>query len=118
MYVSFSLYSRPFSYQTEMEKWHLCKLLFQISAGKSHSAAWTCPPPPRRLPGIPAPLLLGTPDNIPLQYSGLSRYSVDDIKGRLRLLHHYSDIVYSTWRLLPLAATKVRLCLSCVMSPK
>lgn len=91
--------------------------MFQISAGKSHSAAWTCPPPPRRLPGIPPALQLGRPDNIPLQYSGLSRYSVDDIKGRLRLLHHYSDIIYSTWRLLPLAATKVNLSLSCVVSP-
>lgn len=78
----------------------------QISAGKSHSAAWTCQPPPQQLPGIPAPFLLGTPESVPLQYPSLSRYSILDIKGRLRVLHHYSDLIYTSWRLLPLNSIK------------
>lgn len=82
----------------------------QISAGKSHSAAWTCPAPPRRFPGIPAPLMLGTPELIPPQYTSLQTYSITDIKARLRVLHQYSDLVYSTWRLLPLARTQESLC--------
>ncbi|XP_052792636.1 probable E3 ubiquitin-protein ligase HERC1 isoform X1 [Mya arenaria] len=86
------------------------KEIRQISAGKSHSAAWTCPPPPRRLPGVPAPLLLGTPESVPVQYSSLARYPVADIRGRLRLLHHYSDLIYSSWRLLPLNIPKAELC--------
>lgn len=79
----------------------------QISAGKSHSAAWTCPCPPRRLPGIPAPLMLGQPETIPLQFTSLSKYSIPDIKARLTLLHHYSDLIYGSWRLLPLTSNMV-----------
>ncbi|KAL4227435.1 putative E3 ubiquitin-protein ligase herc1 [Mactra antiquata] len=76
----------------------------QISAGRSHSAAWTCPCPARRSPGIPAPLLLGHPDAIPAQYSNLSKYNIHDIKARLVVLNHYSDLIYGAWRLLPLSS--------------
>ncbi|XP_050402259.2 probable E3 ubiquitin-protein ligase HERC1 [Patella vulgata] len=74
----------------------------QISAGKTHSAAWTAPPPPRRTPGSPRPLLLGVPEDIPPQYGSLKCCNPYKIRGRLALLHHFSDLIYSTWRLLNL----------------
>ncbi|KAK3583560.1 hypothetical protein CHS0354_026149 [Potamilus streckersoni] len=81
----------------------------QISAGKTHTAAWTSPPPPARIPGIPAPLQLGIPDSIPPQYAGLIDSDLKEVRGRLRLLHHYSDLIYSSWRLLRLPPKKEEL---------
>lgn len=75
---------------------------FQISAGRTHSAAWTTPCPPQRIPGVPVPLQLGTPDKIPASCSTLRECPIEDIQGRLKLLHHFSDLIYSSWRLLPL----------------
>nr|XP_022329995.1 probable E3 ubiquitin-protein ligase HERC1 isoform X2 [Crassostrea virginica] len=74
----------------------------QISAGRTHSAAWTTPCPPQRIPGVPVPLQLGTPDKIPASCSTLRESPIEDIQGRLKLLHHFSDLIYSSWRLLPL----------------
>ncbi|XP_063955724.1 probable E3 ubiquitin-protein ligase HERC1 isoform X1 [Lytechinus pictus] len=78
------------------------KNIQQISAGRSHSAAWTAPPVPRCSPGTPAPLQLGLPDRIPTQYTALKDCSPGSVRARLRLLHHFSDLMYSSWRLLNL----------------
>lgn len=78
------------------------KNIRQISAGRTHSAAWTTPCPPQRIPGVPVPLQLGTPDKIPASCSTLRECQIEDIQGRLKLLHHFSDLIYSSWRLLPL----------------
>ncbi|CAH1255597.1 HERC1 [Branchiostoma lanceolatum] len=75
----------------------------QISAGRNHSGGWTAPPPPKRAPGVPAPLQLGQPSSIPPQFTSLKECSIDAIKARLRLLHHFSDLIYSSWRLLNLS---------------
>ncbi|KAH9513367.1 putative E3 ubiquitin-protein ligase herc1 [Bulinus truncatus] len=74
----------------------------QISAGRSHCAAWSFPPPPKRVPGVPAPLQLGTPETIPPQYTAIQYMPIVAIKNRLIVLHHFSDLVYSSWRLLNL----------------
>ena len=45
---------------------------------------------------------LGTPPVIPPQFNTLCNQPVEDIRARLKLLHHFSDLIYSSWRLLPL----------------
>ncbi|XP_067667414.1 probable E3 ubiquitin-protein ligase HERC1 [Haliotis asinina] len=75
------------------------KNIRQISAGRTHSAAWTAPPPPKRIPGAPAPLQLGTPESVPPQYGSLKEISIEAIKSRLLVLHRFSDLVYSSWKL-------------------
>ncbi|KAK3097022.1 hypothetical protein FSP39_005665 [Pinctada imbricata] len=82
-----------------------CKNIKQISAGRTHSAAWTAPPPQQRIPGVPVPLQLGIPVSVPPQYATLRDCNMEDIQGRLKLLHHFSDLVYSCWRLLPLTSS-------------
>ncbi|PVD19395.1 hypothetical protein C0Q70_19883 [Pomacea canaliculata] len=78
----------------------------QISAGRTHSAAWTSPPPPQRIPGSPLPLQLGTPMSVPPQFAALQVCPLDLLKSRLAVLHHFSDLIYSSWRLLNLLPGK------------
>ncbi|KAK7116135.1 hypothetical protein V1264_001871 [Littorina saxatilis] len=80
----------------------------QISAGRTHCAAWTTPPPPVRIPGTPLPLQLGTPTTVPPQFSALQDPPLDLVRGRLTVLHHFSDLIYSSWRLLNLLPKKDR----------
>ncbi|XP_063233987.1 probable E3 ubiquitin-protein ligase HERC1 isoform X2 [Bacillus rossius redtenbacheri] len=75
----------------------------QISTGRTHSAAWTSPPAPRRVPGAPVPLRVGLPSYVPLKYGHLQGLGINAIQSRLKLLHHFSDILYACWRLLPLS---------------
>uniref|UniRef100_A0A3Q3SK21 HECT-type E3 ubiquitin transferase n=1 Tax=Mastacembelus armatus TaxID=205130 RepID=A0A3Q3SK21_9TELE len=79
------------------------KNIHQISAGRCHSAAWTAPPVPPRAPGSSVPLQLGLPVAVPPQYSGLKEVSIEAVRARLRLLYHFSDLMYSSWRLLNLS---------------
>nr|XP_033775643.1 probable E3 ubiquitin-protein ligase HERC1 isoform X2 [Geotrypetes seraphini] len=79
------------------------KSIRQISAGRCHSAAWTAPPVPPRAPGVSVPLQLGLPDIIPPQYGSLKEVSAHTVRARLRLLYHFSDLMYSSWRLLNLS---------------
>ncbi|KAG8440199.1 hypothetical protein GDO86_006116 [Hymenochirus boettgeri] len=79
------------------------KNIRQISAGRCHSAAWTASPVPPRAPGVAVPLQLGLPDVIPPQYSSLKDISTHTVRARLRLLYHFSDLMYSSWRLLNLS---------------
>ncbi|KAH0619794.1 hypothetical protein JD844_014057 [Phrynosoma platyrhinos] len=79
------------------------KSIRQISAGRCHSAAWTCPPVPPRAPGVSVPLQLGLPDAVPPQYGALKEVSIHTVRARLRLLYHFSDLMYSSWRLLNLS---------------
>ncbi|KAA0723274.1 putative E3 ubiquitin-protein ligase HERC1 [Triplophysa tibetana] len=77
--------------------------ILQISAGRCHSAAWTAPPVPPRAPGSSVPLQLGLPVCVPPQYSALREVSMEALRARLRLLYHFSDLMYSSWRLLNLS---------------
>ncbi|XP_067298543.1 probable E3 ubiquitin-protein ligase HERC1 isoform X4 [Pseudorasbora parva] len=79
------------------------KNIQQISAGRCHSAAWTAPPVPPRAPGSSVPLQLGLPVCVPPQYSALREVSMEALRARLRLLYHFSDLMYSSWRLLNLS---------------
>ncbi|XP_028637266.1 probable E3 ubiquitin-protein ligase HERC1 [Grammomys surdaster] len=79
------------------------KNIRQISAGRCHSAAWTAPPVPPRAPGVSVPLQLGLPDAVPPQYGTLREVSIHTVRARLRLLYHFSDLMYSSWRLLNLS---------------
>ncbi|KAM9825931.1 probable E3 ubiquitin-protein ligase HERC1 isoform X4 [Syngnathus typhle] len=75
----------------------------QITAGRCHSAAWTAPSVPPRAPGSSVPLQLGLPVAVPPQYSVLKEVSMEAVRARLRLLYHFSDLMYSSWRLLNLS---------------
>ncbi|XP_016128716.1 probable E3 ubiquitin-protein ligase HERC1 [Sinocyclocheilus grahami] len=79
------------------------KNIQQISAGRCHSAAWSALPVPPRAPGSSVPLQLGLPVSVPPQYSALREVSMEALRARLRLLYHFSDLMYSSWRLLNLS---------------
>ncbi|KAG8303963.1 putative E3 ubiquitin-protein ligase herc1, partial [Homalodisca vitripennis] len=76
----------------------------QISTGRTHSAAWTAQPLPRRRPGMSTTIQLGTPLAIPSQFGHLQGLSIPCLRARLRLLHSFSDMLYTCWRLLPLCS--------------
>ncbi|XP_028827463.1 probable E3 ubiquitin-protein ligase HERC1 isoform X1 [Denticeps clupeoides] len=78
------------------------KNIRQISAGRCHSAAWTTPPPSAKTSGGPGGLQLGLPLSVPPQYNALKDCSPDILSTRLRVLYHFSDLMYKSWRLLNL----------------
>ncbi|XP_018024010.1 probable E3 ubiquitin-protein ligase HERC1 isoform X2 [Hyalella azteca] len=73
----------------------------QISAGRSHSSAWTTPPQAR---GKSSGLNIEAPGSVPSQYPSLSGFSPSQLSSRLALLQHYNDLVSSSWRFLGLGA--------------
>uniref|UniRef100_A0A8B9HD78 HECT-type E3 ubiquitin transferase n=1 Tax=Astyanax mexicanus TaxID=7994 RepID=A0A8B9HD78_ASTMX len=77
------------------------KNIRQISAGRCHSAAWTTPSLSSRNSGS-AGLQLGLPQSIPPQYNALKDCSPEALSTRLRVLYHFSDLMYKSWRLLNL----------------
>ncbi|XP_075226553.1 putative E3 ubiquitin-protein ligase HERC1 isoform X4 [Lycorma delicatula] len=82
----------------------LChKNIKQISAGRTHSAAWTSLPVPRRRPGS-STSQFGLPLAVPPQFGHLQTIPLSSIQTRLKVLFHFSDILYSCWRLLPLCS--------------
>ena len=74
----------------------------QIAAGRSHSAAWTSPPLPNS-----ASIQLGVPTSVPPQYPQLKDMAPTALCSRLCLLHHFSDLLYASWKLIPLCSTKL-----------
>ncbi|XP_035245722.1 probable E3 ubiquitin-protein ligase HERC1 isoform X2 [Anguilla anguilla] len=78
------------------------KNILQISGGRCHSAAWTTPPPAARAPGASPALQLGRPQSVPPQYNALKDCCPDVLNTRLRVLYHFSDLMYKSWRLLNL----------------
>ncbi|XP_066501303.1 probable E3 ubiquitin-protein ligase HERC1 isoform X2 [Hoplias malabaricus] len=77
------------------------KNIHQISAGRCHSAAWTTPSLVSRTSGS-AGLQLGLPQSIPPQYNALKDCNPEELATRLRVLYHFSDLMYKSWRLLNL----------------
>ncbi|XP_035383560.1 probable E3 ubiquitin-protein ligase HERC1 isoform X3 [Electrophorus electricus] len=77
------------------------KNIRQISAGRCHSAAWTTPCSSSRSSGS-AVLRVGLPQAVPPQYNTLRGCSPEQLATRLRVLHHFSDLMYRSWRLLNL----------------
>ncbi|CAB1352023.1 unnamed protein product [Coregonus sp. 'balchen'] len=78
------------------------KNIRQISVGRCHSSAWTTPSPSAKASGASANLQLGLPQSVPPQYNALKDCSPDVLNTRLRVLHHFSDLMYKSWRLLNL----------------
>ncbi|XP_078812489.1 putative E3 ubiquitin-protein ligase HERC1 isoform X5 [Oryzias latipes] len=74
----------------------------QISAGRCHSAGWTTPSTSIKNSGGIGQLQLGLPPSVPPQYHTLKDCSLDVLSMRLRVLHHFSDLMYKSWRLLNL----------------
>lgn len=76
----------------------------QVSAGRTHSAAWTAP---RALKGVNlhsgVDLLLGTPVCIPPQYPRLQEIPIPALRARLKILFNFSDLLYNAWNFLPLS---------------
>ncbi|XP_037548156.1 probable E3 ubiquitin-protein ligase HERC1 [Nematolebias whitei] len=82
------------------------KNIRQISAGRCHSSAWTTPTTPIKSSGGSGLLQLGLPQAVPPQYNTLKDCSPDILSVRLRVLHHFSDLMYKSWRLLNLDTKK------------
>uniref|UniRef100_A0AAQ5YVK1 HECT-type E3 ubiquitin transferase n=1 Tax=Amphiprion ocellaris TaxID=80972 RepID=A0AAQ5YVK1_AMPOC len=78
------------------------KNIRQISAGRCHSSAWTTPSTSMKNSGGSGNFLLGLPQSVPPQYNTLKDCSPDVLSMRLRVLHHFSDLMYKSWRLLNL----------------
>lgn len=53
-------------------------------------------------PGGSGNFQLGLPEAIPPQYNALKDCSPDILSMRLRVLYHFSDLMYKSWRLLSL----------------
>lgn len=62
-----------------------------------------CSAPPSSSSGSSVPLQLGLPLLVPPQYGSLKEVSIEAVRARLRLLYHFSDLMYSSWRLLNLS---------------
>ncbi|XP_029024458.1 probable E3 ubiquitin-protein ligase HERC1 isoform X3 [Betta splendens] len=80
------------------------KNIRQISAGRCHSSAWTTPSTSIKNSGGSGNLKLGLPQSVPPQYNTLKDCSPDVLSMRLRVLYHFSDLMYKSWRLLNLDA--------------
>ncbi|KAM9841857.1 putative E3 ubiquitin-protein ligase HERC1 [Aulostomus maculatus] len=80
------------------------KNIKQISAGRCHSSAWTTPSTSVKNSGGSGNVQLGLPQSIPPQFNTLKDCSPDLLSMRLRVLHHFSDLMYKSWRLLNLDA--------------
>ncbi|XP_057674688.1 probable E3 ubiquitin-protein ligase HERC1 isoform X1 [Corythoichthys intestinalis] len=78
------------------------KNIRQISAGRCHSSAWTTPSPSVKTSGGSGSYQLGLPQSVPPQYNTLKGCSPHLLSMRLRVLHHFSDLMYKSWRLLNL----------------
>lgn len=53
-------------------------------------------------PGGSGNFQLGFPQSVPPQYTTLKDCSPDVLSMRLRVLYHFSDLMYKSWRLLNL----------------
>ncbi|XP_040914288.1 probable E3 ubiquitin-protein ligase HERC1 isoform X4 [Toxotes jaculatrix] len=82
------------------------KNIRQISAGRCHSSAWTTPSTSMKNSGGSGNFQLGLPQSVPPQYNTLKDCSPDVLSMRLRVLYHFSDLMYKSWRLLNLDAKK------------
>ncbi|KAL1139381.1 hypothetical protein AAG570_006365 [Ranatra chinensis] len=80
------------------------KNIKQISTGRTHSAAWTSHPVPKRQAGMSNTVQFGLPSSVPPQYGHLQNIPIPAIQARLGVLHHFSDTLYSCWRFLPLCS--------------
>uniref|UniRef100_A0A665WLM9 HECT-type E3 ubiquitin transferase n=1 Tax=Echeneis naucrates TaxID=173247 RepID=A0A665WLM9_ECHNA len=78
------------------------KNIKQISAGRCHSSAWTTPSTSIKNSGGSGHFQLGLPQSVPPQYNTLKDCSPDVLSIRLRVLYHFSDLMYKSWRLLNL----------------
>uniref|UniRef100_UPI003AAEB7BA probable E3 ubiquitin-protein ligase HERC1 n=1 Tax=Centroberyx gerrardi TaxID=166262 RepID=UPI003AAEB7BA len=78
------------------------KNIRQISAGRCHSSAWTIPSMTTKASGGSGNFQLGLPQSVPPQYNTLKDCSPDVLNMRLRVLYHFSDLMYKSWRLLNL----------------
>ena len=70
----------------------------QISAGKSHSAFWTAAKD--NTPRATSSTQLGLPSNVPGEYRLLQHVDIKLVRARLQVLSYFSDLLYSSWRLL------------------
>ena len=78
------------------------KVIRQISAGRSHSAAWTTPPITK---GKGSVFNVGAPCTIPPQYPSLVGCTPAKLSERLTVLQQYNELVSCTWKFLGLGAT-------------
>ncbi|XP_065224595.1 probable E3 ubiquitin-protein ligase HERC1 isoform X2 [Planococcus citri] len=82
------------------------KNILQVSAGRTHSAAWTSPPLNTKRNGQGIVHNFGTPSAIPNEYGHLQDKPIRAIHARLKLLNYFSDMLHNVWRFLPLCNTE------------
>eukprot|EP00116_Pleurobrachia_bachei_P008978 sb/3469240/ len=70
----------------------------QVAAGKCHTSFWTASPENR--PCATSSTQLGLPSSVPTEYRYLQKMDMKLIRSRLQVLSYFSDMVYSSWRLL------------------
>lgn len=76
----------------------LCGLnIKQISAGRTHTAAWTSNTTIER-----STRQLGEPDHVPAQFDLLADVSVSGARARIRVLQRVSDLVSHSWPMINL----------------
>nr|CAB3252556.1 probable E3 ubiquitin-protein ligase HERC1 [Phallusia mammillata] len=78
------------------------KTIRQISAGRTHSAAWTVEPNSKKS------LVLGRPEKVPSQYDLLSHLSVPEAWARLSTLRKFSEHVSVSWNLIGLKPKQIK----------
>jgi len=71
----------------------------QISAGKSHSAAWMVSPTQSTKSSF---VEIGVPKCIPSEFTVLKDYKVTDVRERLVVLRKFSELVSKSWKMMDL----------------
>ena len=74
----------------------------QISAGVRHAVCCDSPLPTQGSHNLTVPA------RVPSKYAALKEVPCRAVHARLLLLHHFSELVLSSWRLFSLCQTKVR----------
>ena len=79
------------------------KSVKQISAGRSHSAAWTTPPLQK---SKNCSANIGAPSSVPPQYPTLATFTPNKLSERLLLLQQYNELVSVSWKFVDLVVSR------------
>ena len=79
----------------------------QISAGRSHCAAWTSFSTGKSSPNGRCSFqpMLGNPKGVPEKYDSLVTSSIGSIRDRLEYLNEFTQMIHNSWRIVELRPT-------------
>ena len=72
--------------------------------GRTHSAAWLAEPLP---PGQSGRMDIGLPEKIPPEYGAIHDCSLTAVRGRLKVLYTFSDLMSKAWKFINLDPDQV-----------